>query len=175
MTLTLRPAVAADLMAVGDLQQRSRTMAYREIIPADALAVETGEMMGRYWTERWAYERDTHQMTMAERDGRLAGFTYLGPHDPAEPDSAGPDVGELYAIHLDPAEQGHGVGRTLMVDALAKLRAQGWRRAVLWVLVGNAHARDFYARGGWVPDGAEREGGIGPVLTPQLRYARDLP
>ncbi|MEQ4305918.1 GNAT family N-acetyltransferase [Plantactinospora sp. B6F1] len=175
MTLTLRPAEAADLMAIGDLQHRSRAVAYRNIVPAEALAVETGEMMGRYWRERWAYERDTHLMTVAERDGRLVGFSYLGPHDPAEPDSAGADVGELYAIHLDPAEQGRGSGRALMVDALAKLLAQGWRRAVLWVLVDNAHARHFYARGGWQPDGAERHGSIGAALTPQIRYARALP
>ncbi|MDG4789748.1 GNAT family N-acetyltransferase [Micromonospora sp. WMMD1102] len=175
MTLNLRPAAAGDLMAIGALQHRSRAMAYRDIVPADALAAETAEMMGRYWTERWSYERDTHQMTVAERAGEPVGFTYLGPHDPAEPDSAGPDVGELYAIHLDPAEQGQGTGRTLMVDALAKLHARGWRRAVLWVLAENAHARDFYLRGGWRPDGAQREGGIGRVLTPQLRYARDLP
>ncbi|WP_422773303.1 GNAT family N-acetyltransferase [Plantactinospora sp. WMMC1484] len=175
MTIILRPAVAADLMAVGDLHHRSRAAAYRDIVPAEALATVSGEMMGRYWSERWSYERDTHLMTVAERDGRLAGFTYLGPHDPTEPDSAGTDVGELYAIHLDPAEQGRGTGRALMVDALARLRAQGWRRAVLWVLVDNTHARDFYVRGGWAPDGAERDGDIGPAMTRQLRYARDLP
>ncbi|MBF9128868.1 GNAT family N-acetyltransferase [Plantactinospora sp. S1510] len=175
MTLTLRPAVAGDLMAIGDLHHRSRSAAYREFVPADALASVTGEMMGRYWTERWTYERDSHLMTVAERNGRLVGFTYLGPHDPEEPDSAGPDVGELYAIHLDPAEQGRGVGRALMVDALAKLHARGWRRAVLWVLADNTHARSFYVRGGWVPDGVEREGDIGPVLTRQLRHVRNLP
>lgn len=174
MTLTLRPAAADDLMAIGALHQRSRAAAYRDIVPTDALASVSGEMLGRYWTERWSYERDSHLMTVAERAGRLVGFTYLGPHDPEEPATAGPDVGELYAIHLDPAEQGRGVGRTLMVDALATLRARGWRRAVLWVLDGNARARDFYARGGWAPDGAEREGDIGPASTRQLRYARDL-
>lgn len=175
MTLTLRPAAPGDLMTIGDLHHRSRSSAYRQFVPEYALAAVTGVMMGRYWTERWSYERDSHRLTVAERGGRLLGFTYLGPHDPAEPDSAGPDIGELYAIHLDPAEQGHGVGRSLMVDALAKLRAQGWRRAVLWVLADNAHARDFYLRGGWAPDGGEREGDIGPVLTRQLRYVRDLP
>ncbi|GIG89457.1 GNAT family N-acetyltransferase [Plantactinospora endophytica] len=174
MTLTLRPAVAGDLMAVGELHYRSRGAAYRDIVPADSLAATTAEMMGRYWTERWSYERDTHQMTVAEQDGRLVGFSYVGPHDPEEPNSAGPDVGELYAIHLDPAEQGRGTGRALMVDALATMRAQGWRRAVLWVLVDNAHARDFYARGGWRPDGTERDGAIAAALTRQCRYARDL-
>jgi ribosomal protein S18 acetylase RimI-like enzyme len=114
-------------------------------------------------------------LTVAERAGRVAGFTYLGPHDPEEPDSAGPDVGELYAIHLDPAEQGRGVGRALMIDALATLHARGWRRAVLWVLADNTHAQDFYARGGWTADGIEREGDIGPTPTRQLRYVRELP
>ncbi|MEO3742134.1 GNAT family N-acetyltransferase [Plantactinospora sp. B5E13] len=173
--ITLRPAAAPDLPTVGALHQSSRAAAYRHIIPADALASVSAEMMGHYWSERWAYERDTHLLTVAEQDGQLVGFTYLGPHDPEEPASAGPDVGELYAIHLDPAVQGRGIGRTLMVDTLAKLHARGWSRAVLWVLADNLHAREFYLRGGWRPDGAERDGDIGGVQTPQLRYARDLP
>ncbi len=175
MTLILRPAVADDLMSIGDLHHRSRLSAYRRFVPEYALAAVTGVMMGRYWTERWSYERDSHRLTVAERGDRLLGFTYLGPHDPEEPDSAGAGVGELYAIHLDPAEQGRGVGRALMVDALTKLHAQGWRRAVLWVLAENTHARGFYARGGWISDGIEREGDIGPASTRQLRYVRELP
>jgi len=173
--LTLRPAAVGDLMAIGDLHHRSRLSAYRKFIPEDALTAVNGEMMGRYWTERWTYERDTHRMTVAERAGRVIGFSYLGPHDPEEPNSAGANVGELYAIHLDPAEQGRGVGRSLMVDALAELHEQGWRRAVLWVLADNRHAQRFYAGGGWAPDGVERQGDIGPVPTRQLRYVRDLP
>jgi hypothetical protein len=62
-----------------------------------------------------------------------------------------------------------------MVDALAKLHALRWRRAVLWVLADNTHAQNFYARGGWTHDGVEREGDIGPVSTRQLRYVRELP
>ncbi|MGI5212177.1 N-acetyltransferase family protein [Plantactinospora sp. CA-290183] len=175
MTLMLRPAVAGDLRAIGALHQRSRSAAYRDFLPAEALAAVSAETMGEYWTERWSWERDSHLLTVAERDGRLVGFSYVGPHDPEEPDSAGPDVGELYAIHLDPAEQGRGTGRALMVDALATFRLRGWRRAVLWVLAQNTHARDFYARGGWRPDGVEREGDIGPAPTWQVRYVRPVP
>jgi GNAT superfamily N-acetyltransferase len=181
MTVTLRPAVPGDLMAVGALHQRSRVVAYRDIVPADALAAISADMMGRWWTERWPYERDTHALTIAERDGRLAGFTYIGPSEglprdhlgPPEPED--PPLGELYAIHLDPDEQGHGVGKALMVDALAAMHRRGCRRAVLWVLAGNAHARRFYERGGWTPDGVERVADVGPTVTRQLRYARVLP
>jgi len=169
MSITLRPAQPGDLMAVGELHYRSRLSAYRDIVPADALAAISADSMGRWWVERWPYERDTHEMTLAERDGRLVGFTYFGPH----PDQ--PATGELCAIHLDPAEQGRGVGRTLMLDVLDRMRQRGWRRATLWVLADNAHARRFYERGGWTTDGVEREGDVGPAVTRQVRYRRDLP
>nr|WP_230416972.1 GNAT family N-acetyltransferase [Micromonospora tarapacensis] len=156
-------------MAVGALHQRSRIAAYSAFLPPDALAKPTPEAMGEYWVQRWTWEREDHRMTLAVRDGTLSGFTYLGPAGDDEP-----EAGLLCAIHLDPAERGHGVGRALMVDALAGMRARGWCRAVLWVLRDNAHARRFYERGGWRPTGLERDETIGTARTSQLRYARPL-
>ncbi|NYF56971.1 GNAT family N-acetyltransferase [Micromonospora purpureochromogenes] len=169
MTITLRPATVHDLMAVGALHRRSRVAAYSSFLPAEALADPSAEAMGRYWVERFGWERDDHRMTLAERDGRLVGFSYLGPDDEGDP-----ATGLLNAIHLDPDERGRGTGRELMVDALAAMRARSWRRAVLWVLRQNVHARRFYERGGWLPTGAERAETIGTASTPQLRYARPL-
>lgn len=165
----LRPATGDDLMAVGALHQRSRVVAYSSFVPAEALAEPTAEAMGRYWVERWRWERDAHRLTVAERAGALVGFSYLGPDDEDDP-----ATGLLNALHLDPAEQGRGTGRTLMEDALNAMRARGWRHAVLWVLRDNAHARAFYQRGGWTPTGAQREEYIGTAATPQLRYTRPL-
>ncbi|MET8280166.1 GNAT family N-acetyltransferase [Micromonospora sp. NPDC005174] len=169
MTVTLRPASDQDLMGVGALHQRSRVAAYSSFLPAEALAEPTGEAMGRYWAERWRWERDDHRLTVAERAGTLVGFSYLGPDDEDDP-----ATGLLNAIHLDPREQGRGIGRALMVDALDDMRARGWRHAALWVLRENAHARSFYERGGWTSTGTEREEHIGAALTPQLRYTRPL-
>ncbi|RZU73338.1 L-amino acid N-acyltransferase YncA [Micromonospora kangleipakensis] len=169
MTVTLRPATEADLMPVGALHQRSRVAAYSSFLPAEALADPTPEAMGRYWVERWTWERDDHRMTVAERDGRLVGFSYLGPDDEDDP-----ATGLLNAIHLEPEERGRGNGRVLMVDALAAMRARGWSRAVLWVLRENTPARAFYERGGWTPTGARRDEHIGATLVPQLRYERPL-
>ncbi|MEV5768745.1 GNAT family N-acetyltransferase [Micromonospora sp. NPDC052213] len=169
MTVTLRPATAADLMPVGALHQRSRVAAYASFVPPEALAEPGPEAMGRYWAERWGWERDDHRMTVAERDGRLVGFSYLGPDDEGDP-----ATGLLNALHLDPAERGRGTGRALMVDALDAMRSRGWSRAVLWVLASNAHARRFYERGGWVHTGTARDERLGPVVVPQLRYDRPL-
>ncbi|TCB99874.1 GNAT family N-acetyltransferase [Micromonospora zingiberis] len=169
MTVTLRAATIDDLLAVGRLHQRSRVAAYSSFLPPEALADPTPEAMGEYWSIRWAYEQTDHRMTVAERDGTLAGFSYLGPDDEGDP-----GTGLLNAIHLDPAERGRGVGRELMLDALAAMRQRGWQHAVLWVLRDNAHARRFYERGGWRSTGAQRDERIGNVHTPQLRYTRPL-
>jgi GNAT superfamily N-acetyltransferase len=184
VTLTLRHAVADDLMAVGSLHQRSRVAAYSSFLPPEALAVPTAEAMGCYWVQRWSYERDDHLMTVAERDGRLVGFSYVGPDDVNGPDDVdgpgdvdgrvAPSAAMLRALHLEPAEQGRGTGRTMMLDALHTMRSWGFTRAVLWVLGGNDHARRFYERGGWTPDGQERDEHVGRVVTRQLRYARAI-
>lgn len=169
MTVTLRPATQADLMAVGALHQRSRVAAYSSFLAPEVLADPTEEAMGRYWVERLTWEAADHRMTVVERDGRLVGFSYLGPDDEGDP-----ATGLLNAIHLEPDERGRGTGRALMVDALDAMRARGWTRAALWVLDDNAPARRFYERGGWQPTGRRRTDRIGPALVPQLRYTREV-
>ncbi|MFU8849610.1 GNAT family N-acetyltransferase [Micromonospora sp. SL1-18] len=169
MTVTLRPATEADLMAVGALHQRSRVAAYGSFLPLEALAEPTPEAMGRYWVERWAWERDDHRMTVADRDGRVVGFSYLGPDDAGDP-----ATGLLNAIHLEPGERGRGTGRALMIDSLAAMRSRGWAHAALWVLRDNAPARHFYERGGWSATGEQRDEHISTALVPQLRYAREV-
>ncbi|MEV4705716.1 GNAT family N-acetyltransferase [Actinoplanes sp. NPDC049316] len=166
MTLLLRPAGEHDLAGVGDLHYRSRASAYAGIVSPAALTFGSPAAMGEWWTERWTWERETHRLTVALEDDRLAGFTYLGP---SEDDG----IAELSAIHADPAYVGRGVGRAMMIDALAALTRYG-DRAVLWVLEENARARRFYERGGWVADGESRVEPIGDEPVHQVRYAISL-
>ncbi|MFK3981062.1 GNAT family N-acetyltransferase [Micromonospora sp. NPDC050397] len=170
MTAVLRPATADDLMTVGALHSRSRQNAYRDFLPAEALAADSGDALGQWWSERWKWERETHLMTVLEDGERLVGFSYVGPH---ELDPVG--YGELSAIHLEPDQRGRGLGRALMIDALDTLSRRGWSRAALWVLTDNKPAREFYRRGGWTADGIARTEHVGSALAAQLRYVRDLP
>ncbi|WP_305790070.1 GNAT family N-acetyltransferase [Symbioplanes lichenis] len=166
MSVLLRPAADGDLLGIGALHFRSRASAYAGFLPPSALSFGSPEAMGEWWAERWKWERDNHRMTVAEVDDELAGFTYLGPDEE-------PGVALLSAIHAAPAFVGRGVGKALMIDALAALPAYG-DRAVLWVLEQNARARAFYERGGWVADGVSRVDSIGGAPTLQVRYARAL-
>jgi GNAT superfamily N-acetyltransferase len=161
MSVVLRTGTDRDLAAVGALHYRSRATAYAGLVPPEALTFGSPEALGAWWAERFRWERDTHRLTVAERDGTIVGFTYLGPAEE-------PGVTELYAIHVAPDQVGTGTGRELMRDALPHLGA----RAVLWVVAGNERARRFYERGGWVADGATREAPIGGATTRHLRYRR---
>jgi GNAT superfamily N-acetyltransferase len=157
--ITLRAARDADLDPIGRLHYRSRVDAYAGFLPPSALAFGSPDSMAEWWTERFRWERDDHRMTVAVDGDRIVGFSYLGPDET-------PGVMILNAIHVDPAYVGHGVGKRLMVDALAHLG----ERAVLWVLAGNDRARRFYARGGWTFDGTTRVEDWGGVPVSQLRY-----
>ncbi len=164
MTVSLRPAGELDQLAVGILHHRSRADAYAHLVPAGGLSAAS---LSAWWAERFHWEHDTHRMTLAEDDGELIGFTYLGP---SETEGAA----ELYAIHVAPERVGGGVGRALMTDALKALPAYRQSDAVLWVLEGNAVARRFYEKGGWRPDGAIRTEAVDGIPLPQLRYRRPL-
>jgi ribosomal protein S18 acetylase RimI-like enzyme len=167
MNVSLRTAEEFDLYAVGAVHQRSRVAAYAHLLGEEVLAARSEEGFGEWWAERYKWERDTHEMTVAALDGEIVGFTYVGP-------SETPGCAELYAIHVAPGLVGTGVGRQLMVNALEQLRASGEDRAVLWVLEENEVARRFYERGGWAPDGADRVEPINGVPVRQLRYSRPL-
>jgi ribosomal protein S18 acetylase RimI-like enzyme len=65
-------------------------------------------------------------------------------------------MAELYAIYLDQAVVGRGIGRALLAQALADLRRRGYQSAMLWVLATNARARRFYEAAGWRADGVTR-------------------
>jgi ribosomal protein S18 acetylase RimI-like enzyme len=165
--MRLRTGKGLDLQAVGRVHWRSRAAAYADILEPETLAAGSAEAMGEWWAERWKWEQETHRLTVADRDGEIVGFTYIGP---SETEGAV----ELYAIHVVPEVVGSGIGRDLMINALGELKAIGGRRAVLWVLEDNERARRFYERGGWKPDGETRVEAVNGEPVSQLRYCRVL-
>jgi ribosomal protein S18 acetylase RimI-like enzyme len=82
----------------------------------------------------------------------------------------GDDGGELYALYVDPDRSGAGHGAALDDAAREHLAAQGFGRAILWVLEANERARHFYERRGWHPEGERRE----HLGSTTLRYRVEL-
>ncbi len=131
----IRPAAAADLPAIRDLQIASWQRAYRGILPDAFLAAEVPALLAG----RWAALPGPHWIVgTAWRDGALAGFVSVD-----RDRTGGAYVDNL---HVAAAAQGRGVGRALMAAAAGQLAREGHRRLWLTVVRENAQARGFYRR-----------------------------
>ena len=68
----------------------------------------------------------------------------------------------------------HAAARASMSDVL---RQAGHRQAWLSVVAGNARARRFYERSGWIDDGPFEylaDGPVGPIAVAAHRYVKAL-
>ncbi|MFI1260125.1 MULTISPECIES: GNAT family N-acetyltransferase [Streptomyces] len=167
----IREMTAADVDAVSAVRVRGWQHAYRELMPQaylDAMSVTADAERRREWYGRKAPEVSD---LVAERAGEVIGWAAVGPA--RDPDVA-PGNGELLALYVAPELIGTGVGRALLAAGTADARAKGFPTLYLWVVRGNTLARRFYARAGFVPDGAEEAEEVGGRSVPELRYRRRL-
>lgn len=162
--LEVRPARVEDAAALAEIHVRTWQAAYEHVFGAERLAGLDVAARAANW-ERWLAEPQPHwHVLLAEEDGGPIAFAWAGESREAA------DEGALYAIYALPEAWGGGAGLALMAEALQKLREDGFRAAVLWVLEDNPRARRFYEREGWELDGALREGEHLGVRTAEVRY-----
>jgi GNAT superfamily N-acetyltransferase len=153
----IRPVTDADARAIAELEVRAWRWAYTDVVAEEDM-ITVADRVAR-WTGRPA-----QGAWVAEVEGRVVGVVQ------AHADPGDPSVGLLHGLNVEPAAQGAGLGTALYEHALAQLRAAGHETAALWVFAGNGHARGFYERRGWVPDGATGTA----AGAPELRYRKDL-
>ncbi len=140
------------------------------MFPVDRLArLEEGEeRRAGHWRETIERATPRRHTIVVEDDGEIVGFADLGPE--REDDS----IGELYAIYVLPETWGRGVGRTLMSEAVYRLRHAGFAEAVLWVLEENPRTRRFYELAGWRFDGGDHEETFLETPVRTVRYRIEL-
>ena len=168
--LVVRDATLADAVAIGRIHVAAWRSAYAGLMPAAYLA----NIDEQHQAERWGrgIERDP-RVLVSELAGEVIGFARWGDSRDAD---APPATGELIAINLHPNAWRLGAGSVLMAEALARLRAAGFREVTLWVVHGNTRARGFYEARGWCADGAEVRDDrfrIGALMH-ELRYRTAL-
>jgi ribosomal protein S18 acetylase RimI-like enzyme len=157
----VREARLDDAAAIARVHVASWHAAYRALIPAGRLAAFTVPVRTAAWQRNL---RPGSAVRTAVFDGStgVVGFASVGPSR----DLAG--WGEVWALYVDPAAWGRGVGSALFADALAALARRGLPDVLLWVLEGNDRALGFYRGGGFALGAARKvEDGL-----PQLRLRR---
>ena len=165
MSVTVRPARPDDVEDIVEVGVRAWTLGFKGVVPPDVPDRE--EMAGRI-AQRIG--EPGVPVAVAELDDELCGWVTFGAsrdHD------AGPHVGEVYALNVDPSTWRRGAGRALVTHALKRLADTGFFEAMLWTFAETPRSRSFYESLGFTNDrGTQRRQMTGGAL--EVRYRISL-
>jgi len=168
----VREMTLADCDRVSLIRVRGWQSAYRGLMPQPYLDAMDPAADAERRRSLFARPPEGRVNLVAEDEGgEVVGWACHGPYRDGEARTAD---AELYALYVDAARFGAGIGRALAGESVRRCRAAGHARMLLWVLKGNVRARRFYDRAGFRPDGAEEPFEVDGVAVPEVRYARPL-
>jgi len=150
--------VPEDLDAIADIWHCGWHDAHDGHVSDELSAVRTAESF------RERAETRIPQTTVAVVEDEVAGFVVV--HDD-----------ELEQVFVAAAHRGQAVAPALMAAGLRRVTDAGHDSAWLAAVAGNARARRFYSREGWVDEGLfdyAAEGPDGPIIVPNHRYVRRI-
>jgi ribosomal protein S18 acetylase RimI-like enzyme len=147
MTVTIRPATAADVRAMGRLGA-VLVQTHHDFDAARFIAAtpQTEHGYASYLGSQLA-KRDI-VILVAEHDGDVLGYTFAGIEGYDYMELRGP-AGVLYDIVVDQAHRGRGIGQALLDATLAELKTRGAPRVVLSTAERNESAQRLFARAGF--------------------------
>ena len=145
--VTVRPATPRDLTVIG----RLGALLVREHHDFDpqrfiAATAQTEQGYGSFLGRQLADPNIV--ILVAERDGKVIGYTYSGVEGTDYMSLRGP-AGVMYDIVVDPDHRKQGVGRMLVDATLEALKKKGAPRVVLSTAERNAAAQRLFDRAGF--------------------------
>jgi len=174
--VSVRVAWAEDADAIAGVQVKAWRQAYAGLLPVDVLEALDPADFAAAWTTSLAKPKDArNRVLVALERNTVRGFAITSPSE--DPDSDPVLDGEVAELTVDPDQTRHGHGSRLLQACVDTLRADRFRRAVLWLNSTDDSLRKFLTEAGWAPDGAHREldlRGDGAVLVKQVRLHTDL-
>lgn len=158
MSYTIREPRLTDAGEIADLHVSTWREAYAHLLPDAFFSAEY--IRGRHgmWNHVLAHPREDMTIRVAEREGAIVGFAWVGPGVGVEGEMP-PRDRALYAIYVAAAQYGTGVAQALLHAAL------GEGPAMLWVAKENPRATAFYLRNGFAFDGVEQIDPHAPLIT----------
>jgi ribosomal protein S18 acetylase RimI-like enzyme len=156
----VREACIDDLAAIADVFLACWHGTYQDVLPAVVVELHDQRSARALWGRILRHPRAQQTVLVLERiepassivsrPGQVMGVIRAGR------DSDQPTVGHVYSLYVHPDAQHAGAGTRLLQTVTDCFFMNGLVEATLWVFAANSRARAFYARLGWLPDGAER-------------------
>ncbi|GGX03955.1 GNAT family N-acetyltransferase [Undibacterium macrobrachii] len=141
--IQLRRATVADAEAIAAIRIEGWRTTYRGMIPDSYLnEMDMNENVLHWRTilQALPVKEDSLCVYVAVSDNEIVGF--VSAMKLPEP-KLGKD-GEINAIYIRPQWQRCGIGKRMLHKAARSLQAMGCTSCVIWVIDGNAQARNFY-------------------------------
>jgi GNAT superfamily N-acetyltransferase len=141
--VVVRTAKTADAARLSAVCRDSWQHTYTGIIPHTDLNNILARRDATWWRSRL---RAGEQVLVVEVGGSIGGYATSGPAR-----SRGSYQGEIYELYLSPVFQGLGLGEYLFEASRYRLDQRRLQGLIVWALVANDGAIDFYARRGGRP------------------------
>jgi hypothetical protein len=170
----VRAARASDAPTLARVQVASWQATLGGLVPHEVLSELSGEAAVEQFGERWrdaitSPPTSRHKVLVGYAPGAIAepvGFASIGP---ATDEDRWPGTdGELYELHVLPADAAGGHAGRLLHAAADTLAEDSFHTACAWVLAADADRLDFLTAAGWAPDGSKGNLDMG-VKVPVLR------
>jgi ribosomal protein S18 acetylase RimI-like enzyme len=156
--VALRPARLEDSSAVAEIWRRGWRDGHLGNVPDDLVRARTPESFELRATQR------VDDTVVAIVDGAVVGFVMVVDD-------------EVEQVYVSAEHRGAGVAPVLLAEAERLVRGNGYERAWLAVVAGNARARRFYERHGWTDEGLFDYSAAsvdGLISVPCHRYGKTL-
>ena len=149
--MRLRVGTAADTATVARIFTACWQDAYLGVVAAEVLARLDIPAAAALWTPLLAAADPDGEVIVAEDGGGAVNGLIRFGLDPEERSR-----GHVFSLYVDPIVAAAGIGGALLGQAVSWFCSRRMGEATLWVFEANRHARGFYERRGWAPDGARR-------------------
>lgn len=160
-----------DAQAIVDIHAAAIQAAYAGIVPEDQLNAQP--MAKRLANWRDAIEFGDPQVQIALRDGEPVGFVA---YDRSRDKGSKSTVGEIWAIHVKPAQWDEGVGLALWDAAREGLEEEGCTTVTVWIPLRNERALRFFDLAGFKRElTTARTTPFGAIRIEEMRLKRALP
>ncbi|MHA6723218.1 GNAT family N-acetyltransferase [Sphingomonas sp. RS2018] len=150
--IAYRDAVPGDGAELSAMARRAFTETFGTLYRASDLATFLDRAFG---ADGLPSQLDDPAFTvrLATSEGRIIGFSKLGPNALPFPQAEDANALELYQLYVLAGHHGDGVGPALLDWTIATARVRGADTLALSVFVDNHRAKAFYARYGFVDVG----------------------
>src|SRR5262245_6136398 len=139
----VRKGRPADAVSLSQVFRESWLFAYRGIIPHLYLERHIRKHTPEWWRNA---VRSREGPLVLDLEGKVIGYATFGGAR-----HRGPYQGEIYELYLDPVYQGLGFGEHLFEACRHALDMRKAKGLIVWALIDNTSACDFYWRRGGRP------------------------